>query len=121
MGMFLDGYVPMLTSNHQPNHGHNHTLTLYLTLTLPNPCPTPAPCTLHPAPCPNPTQPNPCLPTLCPRYGFIFGGDLFDKGPGDIRLARVLCDLKVKHVNRVFLIMGNRSVQYTTTSYTCMM
>ena len=27
---------------------------------------------------------------------FVFGGDLFDRGPGDLRLARELIDLKKK-------------------------
>ena len=34
----------------------------------------------------------------------MFGGDLFDKGDGDIRLSRLLCDLKEAEPNRVFLL-----------------
>ena len=36
---------------------------------------------------------------------FVFGGDAVDKGPGDIRLARALVDLKQRHPDcpRVFV------------------
>eukprot|EP00466_Bigelowiella_natans_P003754 jgi/Bigna1/70957/fgenesh1_pg.14_\ len=39
---------------------------------------------------------------------FIFGGDLFDKGPGDIRLSKELVALKQRYPNRVYLLIGNR-------------
>lgn len=45
-----------------------------------------------------------------PRAAFVFGGDLFDRGPGDLRLARDLVDLKRRHPDRVFLLMGNRDI-----------
>ena len=45
-----------------------------------------------------------------PNMYFVFGGDLFDKGPGDIRLARMLVGLKRRHPDRVFLLMGNRDI-----------
>ena len=41
---------------------------------------------------------------------FVFGGDLFDKGSGDLRLADTLTAFKRAHPTRVFLIMGNRDV-----------
>ena len=40
--------------------------------------------------------------------GFVFGGDCFDKGPGDIRISRLLVELKQAYPDRVALIMGNR-------------
>jgi len=44
------------------------------------------------------------------NIGFVFGGDLYDKGSYDIRLSKLLCDLKDKYPNRVWLLMGNRDV-----------
>lgn len=44
------------------------------------------------------------------KSAFVFGGDLFDRGPGDLRLAQELIELKRKHPERVFLIMGNRDI-----------
>jgi hypothetical protein len=41
---------------------------------------------------------------------FVFGGDAVDKGPGDIRVCRLLVALKKKHPDRVFLIVGNRDL-----------
>ena len=41
---------------------------------------------------------------------FVFGGDLFDRGEGDLRLARELVDLKRRHPDRVVLLMGNRDI-----------
>lgn len=41
---------------------------------------------------------------------FVFGGDVVDKGPGDIRLCRQLVALKLQHPERVFLIVGNRDL-----------
>jgi hypothetical protein len=41
---------------------------------------------------------------------FVFGGDVVDKGPGDIRLCRQLVALKQKHPDRVFLMVGNRDL-----------
>ena len=43
-------------------------------------------------------------------FSFVFGGDLFDKGPGDRRLSELLCDLKDRYPDRVFLLMGNRDI-----------
>lgn len=39
---------------------------------------------------------------------FVFGGDVPDKGPGDIRVTRALVKLQRQHPDRVFLIVGNR-------------
>ena len=44
------------------------------------------------------------------RCYFVFGGDLFDKGPWDRRLAALLVDLKRRHPRRVFLLAGNRDI-----------
>jgi len=41
---------------------------------------------------------------------FVFGGDLFDRGPGDLRLASALLDLQGRHPDRVFLLLGNRDI-----------
>eukprot|EP00035_Acanthoeca_spectabilis_P030059 m.7658 g.7658 ORF g.7658 m.7658 type:complete len:2009 (-) comp3982_c0_seq1:1786-7812(-) len=41
---------------------------------------------------------------------FVHGGDAVDKGPGDIRVLRVLVNLKERCPDRVFLILGNRDV-----------
>jgi hypothetical protein len=50
------------------------------------------------------------LELLHPYSYFVYGGDLFDKGSGDIRLANQLVALKQRYPTRVFLIMGNRDV-----------
>lgn len=39
---------------------------------------------------------------------FVFGGDSQDKGTGDIRIVKLLVDLKDRYPDRVFLIIGNR-------------
>jgi hypothetical protein len=41
---------------------------------------------------------------------FCYGGDVFDRGPGDIRIANTLIRLKRRYPDRVFLIMGNRDI-----------
>ena len=38
---------------------------------------------------------------------FVFGGDLFDKGDGDLRLSEQLVSLKRRYPERVVLLMGN--------------
>ena len=43
-------------------------------------------------------------------FGVVFGGDLFDKGPGDLQLAEWFCDLKERYPDRVFLLLGNRDI-----------
>ena len=41
---------------------------------------------------------------------FVFGGDLFDHGPGDLRLAEALVKFKCRYPDRVHLIAGNRDL-----------
>eukprot|EP00930_Biecheleria_cincta_P020450 TRINITY_DN15391_c0_g1_i1.p1 TRINITY_DN15391_c0_g1~~TRINITY_DN15391_c0_g1_i1.p1 ORF type:complete len:891 (+),score=144.56 TRINITY_DN15391_c0_g1_i1:586-3258(+) len=41
---------------------------------------------------------------------FVFGGDVFDKGLGDIRIASALVAFKRKYPNRVILLVGNRDL-----------
>ena len=43
-------------------------------------------------------------------FCFIHGGDLFDRGNGDIRLSRMLVELKRKYGDRVILLLGNRDI-----------
>ena len=38
---------------------------------------------------------------------FVYGGDVFDRGNGDLRIARELVLLKRRYPSRVFLIIGN--------------
>lgn len=37
---------------------------------------------------------------------FVYGGDVFDRGPGDIRIAKQLVALKRRYPERVFLLIG---------------
>lgn len=41
---------------------------------------------------------------------FVFLGDLSDRGPGTLRLMKILLDLKKKHPERITLILGNREI-----------
>eukprot|EP00756_Hemistasia_phaeocysticola_P043980 Hpha_TRINITY_DN17562_c0_g1::TRINITY_DN17562_c0_g1_i1::g.92498::m.92498 len=41
---------------------------------------------------------------------FVFGGDVVDKGVGDIRLTRELVALKRRYPSRVWLLVGNRDL-----------
>eukprot|EP00927_Polykrikos_kofoidii_P076542 TRINITY_DN73612_c0_g1_i1.p1 TRINITY_DN73612_c0_g1~~TRINITY_DN73612_c0_g1_i1.p1 ORF type:complete len:510 (+),score=95.82 TRINITY_DN73612_c0_g1_i1:179-1708(+) len=41
---------------------------------------------------------------------FVFGGDVFDKGLGDIRIATALVRFKEAYPDRVFLLAGNRDI-----------
>lgn len=41
---------------------------------------------------------------------FVFGGDVCDRGAGDIRVMRDLVELRERYADRVHLIMGNRDV-----------
>ena len=41
---------------------------------------------------------------------FVYGGDVVDKGPGDIRLCRLLVGLKRRYPERVALLVGNRDL-----------
>lgn len=44
------------------------------------------------------------------NHYFVFGGDLFDRGPWDCTLSRLFVNLKRRHPTRVFLLMGNRDI-----------
>jgi len=50
--------------------------------------------------------------TLCLADGayLVHGGDVVDKGPGDIRTTVALVRLKTLHPGRVFLLLGNRDI-----------
>lgn len=50
------------------------------------------------------------LELVGPNSYFVYGGDAVDKGPGDIRMVRCLVDLKRRHPDRVFLLVGNRDL-----------
>jgi hypothetical protein len=41
---------------------------------------------------------------------FVYGGDVVDKGDGDIRLCRMLVSLKQRYPNNVELLVGNRDL-----------
>ena len=41
---------------------------------------------------------------------FVFGGDVIDKGNGDLRLCRHLVSLKRRYPGRVHLLVGNRDL-----------
>lgn len=51
------------------------------------------------------------------NYMFVFGGDAIDRGPGDLRILGELVDLKDRHPDRVFLIMGNRDINKLRLPY----
>lgn len=40
----------------------------------------------------------------------VFGGDVCDRGPGDIRVLQDLVQLQTDYPDRVFLILGNRDI-----------
>ena len=40
----------------------------------------------------------------------VFGGDICDRGPGDIRITEELLDLKARYPSQVYFILGNRDV-----------
>jgi hypothetical protein len=46
--------------------------------------------------------------TLADDTHFVFGGDAFDRGPGDLRIAAYLVGLKRRYPDRVHLLIGNR-------------
>jgi hypothetical protein len=47
---------------------------------------------------------------LCDNSQLVFGGDVCDRGPGDLRVVRELVQLKRKYPERVHFILGNRDV-----------
>mmetsp|Transcript_49899 Transcript_49899/g.108943 ORF Transcript_49899/g.108943 Transcript_49899/m.108943 type:complete len:111 (-) Transcript_49899:1069-1401(-) len=48
------------------------------------------------------------FPFVKPGHIFVFGGDLFDRGPGDLRLGKELVRMKDAQPGQVVLLMGNR-------------
>jgi len=47
---------------------------------------------------------------LVPGSCFVFGGDVVDRFPGDLRTLDMLIALHARHPNQVFFIMGNRDI-----------
>ena len=47
---------------------------------------------------------------LSPDCHFVFGGDVVDRGPGDLRVLSDLVGLKRAYPDRVHFIMGNRDI-----------
>ena len=47
---------------------------------------------------------------LAEGWRFVFGGDLVDKAPGDLRCGKALVELKKLHPDRVVLLLGNRDI-----------
>ena len=45
---------------------------------------------------------------LNPNSYFVYGGDVCDRGDGDIRVLKDLMKLKTENPNNVFFILGNR-------------
>lgn len=48
--------------------------------------------------------------SLVPESILVFGGDACDKGPADIRITKILVDLKRRLPDQVVLILGNRDI-----------
>lgn len=48
---------------------------------------------------------------------FVFGGDVVDRGSGDIRLLQDLLKLKTQYPKRVHFIMGNRDINKLRIPY----
>lgn len=61
------------------------------------------------------------LELVCAEPGatpyFVFGGDVFDKGRADIRIARALVSLKQRYPEQVFLLFGNRDLNKAKSAY----
>ena len=47
---------------------------------------------------------------LSPNCHFVFGGDVVDRGPGDLRVLSDLVNLRRAYPDRVHFIMGNRDI-----------
>ena len=47
---------------------------------------------------------------LSPDCHFVFGGDVVDRGPGDLRVLSDLVNLRRSYPDRVHFIMGNRDI-----------
>lgn len=52
-----------------------------------------------------------------PQQAFVFGGDLCDKGPGDLRVVKAFVDFQKKYPQQVFFMAGNRDIKYRRFSY----
>ena len=59
---------------------------------------------------PDPVYPQHARLKLMPNCHLVFGGDVCDRGPGDIRLLWDLIQLQEDHPGRVHFILGNRDV-----------
>jgi hypothetical protein len=47
---------------------------------------------------------------LADGYQFVYGGDICDRGYGDLRILMDLIKLKEKHQDRVHFVLGNRDI-----------
>ena len=45
-----------------------------------------------------------------PHSHFVYGGDVCDRGPGDIRVVEDIVSLKERYPDRVHIILGNRDI-----------
>lgn len=50
------------------------------------------------------------LELVDPQAHFVYGGDVCDRGPGDIRVIEDIIGLKEKYPDRVHIILGNRDI-----------
>jgi hypothetical protein len=48
---------------------------------------------------------------------FVYGGDLCDKGPGDLRIGNALVQFKKDHPQKVHLLAGNREIKCRRFTY----
>lgn len=48
--------------------------------------------------------------TLRNNCQFVFGGDVCDRGPGDLHILRDIVQLKEDYPDRVHIILGNRDI-----------
>lgn len=47
---------------------------------------------------------------LRPQYHLVFGGDICDRGKGDLRITTEIVTLAKKYPNKVHIILGNRDI-----------
>lgn len=43
-------------------------------------------------------------------YQVVYGGDVWDRGVGDLRIINDIVSLKKRHPSRVHIILGNRDI-----------
>lgn len=55
---------------------------------------------------------------LADGYNFVFGGDVCDRGPGDLRILNELVHLKERLPDRVHFILGNRDINKLRLPFT---